>query len=61
MKEYMKLQKRLSRKYKDKIYYKWMIIIPDEDVRYAELKEGDELKVESEPGKIKLIKKIKRF
>ena len=57
MKEYMKLQKRLSRKYKGKEYYKWVIILPYEDVQYAGLKEGDELKVESEPGKIHLIKR----
>ena len=54
----MKLQKRLSRKYKDKEYYKWVIILPDEEVKYAGLKEGDELKVESEPGKIRLIKRL---
>ena len=58
MNDYMKLQKRLSRKYKDKIYYKWIITLTDEDVRYAGLKEGDELKIESEPGKIRLIKRV---
>jgi len=58
MKDYMKLQKRLSRKYKDKEYYKWIITLPDEDVKFAGLKEGDELKVESELGKIRLIKRI---
>lgn len=58
MNDYMKLQKRLSRKYKGKEYYKWIITLPDEEVRYAGLKEGDELKVESEPGKIRLIKRI---
>lgn len=58
MKEYMKLQRRLSRKYKDKEYFKWVIILPAEEVQFAGLKEGDELKVESEKGKIHLIKRV---
>ncbi len=57
MKEYMKLQKRLSRKYKDKEYFKWVIILPDEEVQHAGLKAGDELKIDSEPGKIYLTKR----
>ena len=55
----MKLQRRLSRKYKDKEYYKWVIILPDEDVQYAGLKAGDELKIDSEIGKIHLTKRNK--
>ena len=57
MNAFMKLQKRLSRKYKGKEYYKWIISLPDEDVRYADLKEGDELAVHSEAGVIKLVKR----
>lgn len=39
----MKLQKRLSRKYKDKIYYKYIINLPEEDIKKAKFEEGDEL------------------
>lgn len=57
MKDYVTLQKRLSRKYKDKEYHKWVIIIPDEDIKFAGLKAGDKLNVESEQGKIRLNKR----
>jgi formylmethanofuran dehydrogenase subunit D len=57
MREYMKLQKRLSRKYKGKEYFKWMIVLPEEEVMFAGLKEGDELKVDAEKGKIHLVKR----
>lgn len=58
MKDYVTLQKRMSRKYKDKVYHKWIVIIPDEDIKYAGLKEGDKLNIESEPGKIRFNKRI---
>ena len=53
----MKLQKRLSRKYKDKIYYKYQIVIPEEVLREANLKEGDNLEVISRNHEL-IIKKI---
>ena len=53
----MKLQKRFLRKYNNKNYYKFMINLPPEEVEKAELKEGDELEVESKKGEIKLKKK----
>ncbi len=55
----MKLQKRLSRNYKNKYYYKYLVNIPAEYVRNAELKEGDELKVEVQKHKLTLRKEIK--
>ena len=39
----MKLQKQLSKKYGDKKYYRYTVVIPNELVEKAELKEGDEL------------------
>jgi len=52
----MKLQKRLGRKYNNKEYYKWMVVIPEDEVVIAGFKEGEELKIYSEDGKITLIR-----
>ena len=48
----MKLQKRLSRIYKEKKYYKYLIVIPEKNIKMANLKEGDEFIIESKKGKI---------
>ncbi|MDO8564319.1 MAG: hypothetical protein Q7R87_04900 [Nanoarchaeota archaeon] len=48
----MKLQKRLSRKYKGKEYYKYIIVIPEREIIKANLKEGDELSTDSKKGEI---------
>lgn len=53
----MKLQKKFIRKYKDKNYYKYVIHIPPHIVEDLNLKEGEELEVDSENGKI-VIKKL---
>ena len=53
----MKLQKRLSRKYKGKIYHKFLVVIPKENVKRSGFKEGDELYSEIKKGEIKLKKK----
>ena len=53
---YMKLQKRLSRKYKDKAYYKYIVVLKEIDVKSAGFKEGEELGVEVRNGEIKLKK-----
>ena len=53
----MKLQKMLSRKYKGKEYYKYHIVIPTEDIKNANLKEGDELISEAKNNIIVLKKK----
>jgi bifunctional DNA-binding transcriptional regulator/antitoxin component of YhaV-PrlF toxin-antitoxin module len=52
----MKLQKRLSRNYKDKKYHKYIIILPEKEVIKSGFKEGDELEIESKKGKIELKK-----
>jgi hypothetical protein len=41
----MRLQKQLSRKVGDKEYAKWVIVIPPEKIKEAELREGQELDV----------------
>jgi len=50
----MKLQKRLSRIYKGKKYYKYLIVIPEKDVKNSGLKEGDELTSKSKKKEIKV-------
>jgi len=52
----MKLQKRLSRIYKEKKYYKYILVIPEKEIKEAEFNEGDKLKIESKKGKIKIHK-----
>lgn len=39
----MIIQKRLSRIYNGKRYYKYIIVVPAEDIKNANFKEGDEL------------------
>lgn len=53
----MKLQKQLSKKRGDKVYHKYVINIPEEIIKKAQLKKGDELEVEAEQGRIVLKKK----
>jgi hypothetical protein len=54
----MKLQKHPSRKSKDgENYFKWELIIPKEDVKNSGFKEGEDLKIESEKGEIRIKRK----
>lgn len=53
----MKLQKQLSRKVGSTEYTKWVAVIPPKIIEEAELKEGQELKVKVQKGKIILEKK----
>mgnify|MGYP001559418624 CR=1 FL=1 len=53
----MKVQKQLSKKRGDKVYYKYVVVFPKEDVETAGFKEGDELESKSTKGKIELRKK----
>jgi len=53
----MKLQKHKTRK--DKDYYKYVVVLPEEAINKANFKEGDELEAESKKGEIKLRKKGK--
>lgn len=50
----MRLQKQLSRKTEDKVYDKWVIVIPPKKIKEAGLKEGDEFRIEARKGKILL-------
>ena len=52
----MKLQKRLSRIYNGKKYYKYLIVIPSEDIEKSDFKEGDELRINSKKDSIKISK-----
>jgi len=52
----MKLQKRLSRIYKDKKYYKYILGIPEKEVDKAKFKEGEEFQLISKEGEIKIRK-----
>ncbi len=54
----MKLQKRLSRVYNGKKYYKYIIVIPEKDIKKANLKEGDELITETKNKEIKIKHKL---
>ncbi len=54
----MKLQKQLSRKVGDKEYAKWVAVIPPKIIEEAKLKEGENLDIEVENGKI-ILKKSK--
>jgi len=50
----MKLQKHYTRK--DKSQWKYEIVIPKKHVKKSKFKDGEELKVESKDGEIKLKK-----
>jgi len=53
----MKIQKQLSKKRGDKIYHKHVVVIPNEILKKAGLKGGDELNVEVNDFELKLKKK----
>lgn len=48
------LQKQVSRKVGDREYAKYVVVIPEDKIREAGLKEGQELKVEAKENKIVL-------
>ena len=53
----MKIQKVLSRKYKDKEYSKYILVLPEGEMRKSGFREGEELESESKKGEIRLVKK----
>ncbi len=55
----MKLQKRFSRKYNQKNYYKYVVNVPAMMVKEANISEGEELEIEAKDGKIILKRKQK--
>lgn len=52
----MKIQKQLSKKRGDKIYYKYVIVLPEELLKKAGFKAKQELKGIVKKGVIRLIK-----
>jgi len=53
----MKLQRQSVGKVGDKEYYKYAVVIPNEEVEKADFKEGDELVAESKKGEVRLRKR----
>ena len=53
----MKVLKEKSREYKGKEYHRYRVNIPDEIIKKAEIKEGDELEATATKDKIVLRKK----
>ena len=54
----MKLQKQLSKKRDNKIYHKYVVVIPNDLIEKSELKEGDDLEVEASKYHISLKKRV---
>ncbi len=52
----MKIEKVKSREYKGKQYFKYRISIPENKMKEADLKEGDELDVKAKNGELNLKK-----
>ena len=53
----MKIQKQLSKKRGDKIYHKYVVVIPEEIITASGFQEGDELEAEAKKREIKLRRK----
>ncbi|MEK6860195.1 MAG: AbrB/MazE/SpoVT family DNA-binding domain-containing protein [Nanoarchaeota archaeon] len=53
----MKILKEKSREYKGKSYFKYKVNIPEEKLKEANLKEGDDLEIETKKNKIILYKR----
>lgn len=53
----MKILKEKSREYNGKAYFKYKVNIPEELLKQASFKEGDELEAEAKKGEIKLRRK----
>jgi len=54
----MKIQRQKTDRRGDKTYYKYVVVIPEETLKQAGLKEGDELKAEVKKGEVKLKKEF---
>jgi len=53
----MKLQKHFAKKIGEKKYYKYVVVIPEDEVKKAGFKKGDELEAESKKGEVRLVRK----
>lgn len=51
----MKIQKHKTRKNKN--YYKYVVVIPEDKLKESGFKEGDELEAEAKKGEIKLVRR----
>jgi len=54
---FMKILKVKSRNYKDKIYHKYRINLPEKIMKESGFKEGDELEAEAKKGEVRLRRK----
>ncbi|MEK6935931.1 MAG: AbrB/MazE/SpoVT family DNA-binding domain-containing protein [Nanoarchaeota archaeon] len=54
----MQIQKQLGKKVGNKVYPKYVIVIPPEIIEQSGLKEGEKLEAEVKKGEIKLRRKI---
>ena len=54
----MRLQKQLGKKVGDKVYPKYVVVIPPKLIEESGFKEGDELEGEAKKGEVKLKKRI---
>ena len=54
----MKIQKQLSKKTENKIYNKYVIVLPEKLIKESELKKGEELEGEAKKGEIKIKRKL---
>ena len=52
----MKLQKQLSKKRGNKIYHKYVLVIPNDIIEKSGFKSGDELLAEVKRGEVRLLK-----
>lgn len=53
----MQIQKQLGKKVGDKIYPKYVVVIPEQVLNDAGFKEGDILSAEAKKGEVKLRRK----
>ena len=53
----MILQKQLSKKRGNKIYHKYVIVLPEEVIEQSGFYEGDELEAEAKKGEIQVRRK----
>ena len=53
----MKLQKHFAKKIGRKKYHKYVVVLPEEEVKKAGFKKGEELEAESKKGEVRLRKK----
>jgi antitoxin component of MazEF toxin-antitoxin module len=55
----MKIQRHLSHKRGDKIYHKYVVVLPDNLIKDSGFQEGDELEAEAKKGEIRLKRREK--